>query len=112
MGRLLGVALALGLVAGGALAAAPYDFTGHWTGAAQESGQSSAATVTADFTATGVKTFTGTMTVAGGGDQPLASPARAVSSLCVGARAFRASRHTPTTIAESATLNTGHQLER
>src|SRR5437773_4088317 len=71
MGRLLGVALALGLVAGGALAAAPYDFTGHWTGAAQESGQSSAATVTADFTATGVKTFTGTMTVAGGGDQPV-----------------------------------------
>ena len=34
MGRLLGVAVALGIVAGGAFAAAPYDFSGHWTGTA------------------------------------------------------------------------------
>jgi hypothetical protein len=69
MGRLLGVAVALGIVAGGAFAAAPYDFSGHWTGTAQQSGQSSAQTLMADFTATGAKSFAGTMTVGGGGDQ-------------------------------------------
>src|SRR5438445_13306582 len=44
------------------------------------------------------------------GDQPLASPARADSSLAVGESAFRASRATPMTMAESATLDTGRRL--
>ncbi|TMA41409.1 MAG: hypothetical protein E6J83_12775, partial [Deltaproteobacteria bacterium] len=60
---LLGVA-ALGILAGGALAAAPYDFTGHWTGGAQERGKS-AVTLTADFAASGAKTFTGTIVATG-----------------------------------------------
>ena len=45
-------------------------------------------------------------------DQPLASPARADSSLAGVDSAFSASNATPTTMAESATLNTGHQFER
>src|SRR5437870_2182314 len=65
---LLGVA-ALGILAGGALAAAPYDFTGHWTGGAQERGKS-AVTLTADFTASGAKTFTGTIVATGDDDKP------------------------------------------
>src|SRR5712691_10122756 len=65
---LLGVA-ALGTLAGGALAVAPYDFAGHWTGSAQESGKS-AVTLTADFTASGAKHFTGTIVAAGDGDTP------------------------------------------
>jgi hypothetical protein len=65
---LLGVA-ALGTLAGGALAGAPYDFAGHWTGGAQESGKS-AVTLTAEFTASGAKHFTGTIVAAGDGDTP------------------------------------------
>ncbi|TMA65638.1 MAG: hypothetical protein E6J69_12470 [Deltaproteobacteria bacterium] len=65
---LLGVA-ALGILAGGALAAAPYDFTGHWTGGAQERGKS-AVTLTADFAASGAKTFTGTIVATGDDDKP------------------------------------------
>ena len=60
---------ALGILAGGALAAAPYDFTGHWTGGAQERGKS-AVTLTADFTASGAKTFTGTIVATGDDDKP------------------------------------------
>src|SRR5947199_312632 len=60
---------ALGILAGGALAAAPYDFTGHWTGGAQERGKS-AVTLTADFAASGAKTFTGTIVAAGDDDKP------------------------------------------
>src|SRR3989442_4860781 len=65
---LLGVA-ALGTLAGGALAAAPYNFAGQWIGGAQESGKS-AVTLTADFTARGAKNFTGTIVAAGGDDKP------------------------------------------
>src|SRR5439155_25631011 len=65
---LLGVA-ALGILAGGRLAAAPYAFTGHWTGGAQERGKS-AVTFTADFTASAAKTFTGTIVAAGDDDKP------------------------------------------
>src|SRR2546426_2953463 len=61
---LLGVA-ALGTLAGGALAAAPYNFAGQWIGGAQESGKS-AGTLTADFTAPGAKNFTGRIVAAGG----------------------------------------------
>jgi hypothetical protein len=65
---LLGVA-ALGTLAGGALAAAPYDFAGLWTGVAQESGKS-AVTLTANFTARGARNFTGTIVAAGNDDKP------------------------------------------
>src|SRR5262245_31498280 len=40
---------------------APFDFTGHWTGTSQQKGQPANA-LTADFTSTGPKTFTGTVT--------------------------------------------------
>ena len=39
----------------------PFDFTGHWTGTAQQEGQP-ANPLMADFTSTGPKTFTGTVT--------------------------------------------------
>jgi hypothetical protein len=65
---LLGVA-ALGTLVGGALAVAPYDFAGYWTGSAKERGKS-ALTLTANFTASGAKTFTGTIVAAGGDDNP------------------------------------------
>ncbi|HYV57402.1 MAG TPA: hypothetical protein VE911_07655 [Candidatus Nitrosopolaris sp.] len=39
----------------------PFDFTGHWTGTSQQEGQP-ANTLMADFTSTGPKTFTGTLT--------------------------------------------------
>src|SRR5205809_6407100 len=59
---MLGVIIALGVLAGRGLAsAAPYDFSGHWTGTAQQEGQP-AITLTADFTSTGPKTFTGSIT--------------------------------------------------
>ena len=56
----LGIALLAGTVA--ALAQiTPYDFTGHWTGSATETGQSPV-TLAADFTTGTVpKTFTGTL---------------------------------------------------
>lgn len=41
--------------------AGSFDFTGHWTGTAQQKGQG-ANPLTADFTSTGPKTFTGTVT--------------------------------------------------
>ena len=47
--------------------ASPYDYSGHWTGSAQE-GRQPGVELTADFTATGAKTFAGT--IAAGGDQP------------------------------------------
>jgi len=59
---------ALVTLAGGALAGTPYDFAGHWTGSAQEHGKS-AVTLTADFTTSGAKSFTGTI-VATGDDKP------------------------------------------
>src|SRR5581483_10029517 len=40
---------------------APFDFTGHWTGTSQQKGQP-ANDLTADFTSSGPKTFTGTVT--------------------------------------------------
>jgi len=63
----LGIALLVGTVA--ALAqTTPYDFTGHWTGSATQTGESPV-TLVADFMAgTKPKTFTGTLT-AGGMDQ-------------------------------------------
>src|SRR5947199_1057597 len=63
-----GVALALATLTGAALATAPYDFAGHWTGNAQETGKS-AVMLTADFTMAGARTFSGTLAVADG-DQP------------------------------------------
>ena len=42
-------------------AAGPFDVTGHWTGTTQAQGQP-ANTLSADFTSTGAKTFTGTVT--------------------------------------------------
>src|SRR5437764_7559461 len=65
---LLGAA-ALGTVASGAVAVAPYNFAGQWTGSAQERGKS-AVTLTADFTGSGAKSFTGTIVAAGGDDKP------------------------------------------
>ena len=59
---ILGVVVWLGVLAGhGPAVAASYDFTGHWTGTAQQEGQP-AITLTADFTSTGPKTFTGSIT--------------------------------------------------
>ena len=57
------------ILAGDALAGAPYNFAGHWTGGAQERGKS-AVTLTADFTTGGARNFTGTIVAAGGGDKP------------------------------------------
>src|SRR5262245_58195477 len=45
----------------GATGASPFDFTGHWTGTSLQEGQPANALV-ADFTSTGPKTFTGTVT--------------------------------------------------
>ena len=60
---ILGVVVWLGVLAGhGPAVAASYDFTGHWTGTAQQEGQPANA-LTADFTSTGPKTFTGTAMV-------------------------------------------------
>ncbi|TMA43169.1 MAG: hypothetical protein E6J81_16375, partial [Deltaproteobacteria bacterium] len=60
---ILGVVVWLGVLAGhGPAVAASYDFTGHWTGTAQQEGQPANA-LTADFTSTGPKTFTGTVMV-------------------------------------------------
>jgi len=70
MGRatLLGAA-ALGTLASGAVAVAPFNFAGQWIGSAQERGKS-AVTLTADFTGSGAKSFTGTIVAAGGDDKP------------------------------------------
>src|SRR5207249_12232988 len=54
VGSLVGVAAYASIV--------PFDFTGHWTGTAQQEGQP-ANPLMADFTSTGPKTFTGTVTV-------------------------------------------------
>ena len=53
VGSLVGVAAYAAIV--------PFDFTGHWTGTAQQEGQP-ANPLMADFTSTGPKTFTGTVT--------------------------------------------------
>src|SRR5262249_44911136 len=59
----LGAVLGLVVFAGrGPAGASPSDFTGHWTGAAQQEGQPANPLMT-DFTSTGPKTFTGTVTV-------------------------------------------------
>ncbi len=70
MGRatLLGAA-ALGTLASGAVAVAPFNFAGQWIGSAQDRGKS-AVTLTADFTGSGAKSFTGTIVAAGGDDKP------------------------------------------
>src|SRR5437867_629387 len=61
-------AVALGAVVGLAVfigqdpaAASPFDVAGHWAGTSQQEGQPASALV-ADFTSTGSKTFTGTVT--------------------------------------------------
>ncbi len=66
------VALLAGSLAGVAADAgtAPFDVTGHWTGTAQQAGQTNP--LTADFTSTGRKTFTGTVTA----DQPCPATGR------------------------------------
>src|SRR5947207_13478954 len=53
VGSLVGVAAYATIV--------PFDFTGHWAGTAQQEGQP-ANPLMADFTSTGPKTFTGTVT--------------------------------------------------
>jgi len=68
---LLGVAVALASLAGGVLAAAPYDFTGHWTGHLQQA-RRSAATVTADFAMAGARSISGTLSLPGDDGQPSA----------------------------------------
>ena len=65
---LLGAA-ALGTLASGAVAVAPFNFAGQWIGSAQDRGKS-AVTLTADFTGSGAKSFTGTIVAAGGDDKP------------------------------------------
>src|SRR6184192_3140124 len=65
---LLGAA-ALGTLASGAVAVAPYNFAGQWIGSAQERGKS-AMTLTAEFTVSGAKSFTGTIVAAGNDDKP------------------------------------------
>src|SRR5438876_4465 len=65
---LFGVA-ALGTLASGAVAVAPYNFAGQWTGSAQERGKSNV-TLTAEFTVSGAKSFTGTIVAAGNDDKP------------------------------------------
>jgi len=67
---LRGVALALVAGTGGALAAAPFDFSGHWTGNVQQIGKSPV-TVTAEFTMAGARSFSGTLGLAGGDGQPV-----------------------------------------
>ena len=68
---LLGAALALTTLTGGALAATPYDFAGHWTGNVQQTGKS-AVTLTADFTMAGARSFSGTLAMPG--DEMTVSP--------------------------------------
>src|SRR5436309_12499616 len=64
----LGIVLLAGTVAALAQTAA-FDFAGHWTGSAQQTGKSPVA-LAVDFTAgTTPKTFTGTLTANGGEDQ-------------------------------------------
>ena len=67
---LLGAALALTTLTGGALAGTPYDFAGHWTGNVQQTGKS-AVTLTADFTMAGARSFSGTLAMPGDDGQPL-----------------------------------------
>src|SRR5438067_11157176 len=71
---LLGVAVALATLAGGVLAAAPYDFTGHWTGHLQQA-RRSAATLTADFAMAGARSISGTLSLPGDDGQPVSCPA-------------------------------------
>src|SRR5437899_8109913 len=58
------IAVLVGILVGVAAYATivPFDFTGHWTGTAQQEGQR-ANPLMADFTSTGPKTFTGTVMV-------------------------------------------------
>ncbi|HSV08963.1 MAG TPA: hypothetical protein VLI07_20775 [Candidatus Binatus sp.] len=68
-------AVVIGLVAftaRSATGASPFDFTGHWTGTAQQDGQP-ANPLVADFTSTGPKTFTGTVTT----DEPCTANGKA-----------------------------------
>jgi len=60
----LGVVVLSVLVAGRAIAPAAslYDFTGHWTGVAQETGKG-ATNLAADLSTTGTKTFGGALSV-------------------------------------------------
>ena len=64
VGSLVGVAAYAAIV--------PFDFTGHWTGSAQQEGQA-ANPLTADFTSTGPKTFAGTVTA----DEPCIAKGKA-----------------------------------
>ena len=67
---LLGAALALTTLTGGALAGTPYDFAGHWTGNVQQTGKS-AVTLTTDFTMAGARSFSGTLAMPGDDGQPV-----------------------------------------
>jgi hypothetical protein len=58
LGTVVGLVVCIGQ---GPAAASPFDFTGHWAGSSQQDGQP-ANTLVADFTATGPKTFAGTVT--------------------------------------------------
>ena len=58
---LLGIIGGVALAARGSAATSPFDFTGHWTGTVLQGGQT--ATIEADLTSTGPKTFTGTVVV-------------------------------------------------
>ena len=78
---LLGVAVALATLAGGVLAAAPYDFTGHWTGHLQQA-RRSAATLTADFAMAGARSISGTLSLPGDDGQPVSCPANGKARPC------------------------------
>src|SRR5437016_11049642 len=79
---ILGVVVWLGVLAGhGPAVAASYDFTGHWTGTAQQEGQP-ANPLMADFTSTGPKTFTGTVMV----DEPCTANGKAKRHMKVALR--------------------------
>src|SRR5215813_4263534 len=70
---MLGTVVGLVAFAGRQVAiGSPFDFTGHWTGTSEQQGQP-ANTLMADFTSTGPKTFTGTVTA----DQPCTAKGKA-----------------------------------
>src|SRR5437867_11630535 len=73
VGSLVGVAAYATIV--------PFDFTGHWTGTAQQEGQP-ANPLMADFTSTGPKTFTGTVMA----DEPCTARGKAKRHMKVAVR--------------------------
>ncbi|TMA43137.1 MAG: hypothetical protein E6J81_16455 [Deltaproteobacteria bacterium] len=77
------IAVLVGILVGVAAYATivPFDFTGHWTGTAQQEGQP-ANPLMADFTSTGPKTFTGTVMV----DEPCTANGKAKRHMKVALR--------------------------